>query len=241
VGGRRYRYIFDNAAAVVGPSANIYLRNMLRARRYPSPQGVFLDRRLKSAERRYLTVRLDLARDADVLMAAHDHPACTGGVSRSVARGIAAGTIRTWSAAGVPAPPSGDSIALRRAGTGSDKVVEPRFGAGYRLPAGARKAYDGGLGEAASGNTAIAAVTSWSRARSYGSSTCAIPVGGSAPTDASVRALSHPDAYPISFVMLKRLKDVRPIAAAFVKYLAGPRATDSFRKRGMLLVKDEWP
>jgi hypothetical protein len=241
VGGRRYRYIFDNAAAVVGPSANIYLRNMLRARRYPSPQGVFLDRRLKSAERRYLTVRLDLARDADVLMAAHDHPACTGGVSRSVARGIAAGTIRTWSAAGVPAPPSGDSIALRRAGTGSDKVVEPRFGAGYRLPAGARKAYDGGLGEAASGDTAIAAVTSWSRARSYGSSTCAIPVGGSAPTDASVRALSHPDAYPISFVMLKRLKDVRPIAAAFVKYLAGPRATDSFRKRGMLLVKDEWP
>ncbi|HEV7847419.1 MAG TPA: hypothetical protein VGO83_14290 [Thermoleophilaceae bacterium] len=241
VGGRRYRYIFDNAAAVVGPSANIYLRNMLRLRRYPSPQGVFLDRRLKSAERRYLTVRLDLARDADVLVAARDHPACTGGVSRSVAKGIAAGTIKTWSAAGVPAPPSGDSIALRRAGSGSDKFVEPRFGAGSRLPAGARKAYDGGLGEAASGDTAIAAVTSWSRARAYGSSTCAIPVGGSAPTDASVRALSHPNAYPISFVMLKRLKDVRPIAAAFVKYLDGPRAAESFRTRGMLLVKDVWP
>jgi hypothetical protein len=56
-----------------------------------------------------------------------------------------------------------------------------------------------------------------------------------------VRALSHPNAYPISFVMLKRLKDVRPIAAAFVKYLAGPRATDSFRKRGMLFAKGEWP
>jgi hypothetical protein len=41
--------------------------------------------------------------------------------------------------------------------------------------------------------------------------------------------------------MLKRLRDVRPIAAAFVKYLAGPRATESFRKRGMLLVKDQWP
>jgi hypothetical protein len=41
--------------------------------------------------------------------------------------------------------------------------------------------------------------------------------------------------------MLKRLREVRPIAAAFVKYLAGPRATESFRKRGMLLVKDEWP
>jgi hypothetical protein len=241
VGGRRYRYIFDNAAAVVGPSANIYLRNILRARRYPTPEGVFLDRKLKRAEKRYLEVRVDLARDADVLVATREHPACATGVSRSVARAIAAGTIKTWSAAGVPAPPSGDSISLRRAGTGSDRFVEPRFGAGYKLPAGARKAYDGGLGEAASGNTAIAAVTSWSRARSFGSSTCAIPVGGAAPTDASVRALSHPNAYPISFVMLKRLRDIRPIAAAFVKYLAGPRATESFRNRGMLFVKDDWP
>jgi hypothetical protein len=240
VGGRRYRYIFDNAAAAVGPSAGIYLRNLIRDRRYPSPAGIFLDRKLKRKERRYVKVYLDLGRDADVLVASRDHPACATGVSRSVAKGIAAGTIKTWSAAGVPAPPSGDSIALRRAGTGSDRFVEPRLGAGYKLPPDARKAYDGGLGEAASGNTAIAAVTSWSRARSYQSSTCAVPVGGSPPTDASVRALSHPNAYPISFVMLKRLRDVRPIAAAFVKYLAGPRATDSFRSRGMLLVKDDW-
>jgi hypothetical protein len=241
VGGRRYRYIFDNAAAVVGPSARLYLKNMIRNRRYPSPQGIFLDRKLKRTERRYLQVRLDLARDADVLVVARDHPACAAGVSRAVARGIAAGTIRTWSAAGIPAPPSGDSIALRRAGTGVDRFVEPRFGAGIKLPAGARAAFDGGLSAAASGDTAIAGVTSWSRARSFQASTCAVPVGGSAPTDASVRALSHRDAYPISFVMLKRLRDVRPIAAAFVKYLAGPRATDSFRKRGMLLVKDQWP
>jgi hypothetical protein len=241
LGGRRYRYIFDNAAAVVGPSARLYMRNMIRNRRYPSPQGIFLDRKLTRIERRYVQVRLDLARDADVLAVARDHPACATGVSRAVARGIAAGTIRTWSAAGIPTPPGGDSIALRRAGTGTDGFVEPRFGAGVRLPKGARAAYDGGLSQAASGNTAIAAVTSWSRARSFQASTCAVPVGGSAPTDASVRSLSHRDAYPISFVMLKRLRDVRPIAAAFVKYLAGPRATDSFRKRGMLLVKDQWP
>lgn len=241
VGGRRHRYIFDNAAAAVGASANLYLKNLLSDRRYPSPAGVFADRKLKRKEKRYLKVYIDLGRDADVLVAARDHPACITGVSRAAAKGIAAGTIRTWSAAGVPTPPSGDSIALRRAGTGSDRFVEPRLGAGSKLPAGARKAYDGGVGEAASGNTAIAAVTSWSRARSYGSSTCAIPVGGSAPTDASVRALTHPNAYPISFVMLKRLKDVRPIGAAFVKYLAGPRATESFRNRGMLLVKEQWP
>ena len=56
-----------------------------------------------------------------------------------------------------------------------------------------------------------------------------------------MRALSHPDAYPISFVTLRRLRSVRPIVAAFLKYLTGPRATASFRQRGMLLVKDAWP
>src|SRR5215213_7716475 len=241
VGGRRYRYIFDNAAAAVGPSAKLYLRNMIRARRFPSPQGIFLDRRLKAAERRYVEARVDLGRDADVLAVGRGHPACASGVSRAVVRGIAAGTIRTWSAAGVPAPASGDAIALRRAGSRVDRFVEPRFGAGIQMPQGARAAYDGGLSEAASGNPAIAAVTSWSRARSFQTTTCAVPVGGTAPSDGSVRALSHPDAYPISFVTLRSLREVRPIVAAFLKYLTGPRATASFRQRGMLLVKDAWP
>ena len=35
VGGRTHRYVFSNAAAVVGPSADIYLRNMIRGRRFP--------------------------------------------------------------------------------------------------------------------------------------------------------------------------------------------------------------
>ena len=135
-GGRTYRYTFGNAAAAVGPSAGIYLRNMIRARRYPSPEGIFLDRRLTAAERRHVKVRADLGRDADVLVVAREHPACASGVSRAVARGIAAGTIRTWSAAGVPAPSSGDGIALRRAGDGIDGFVEPRFGAGGRMPQG---------------------------------------------------------------------------------------------------------
>jgi hypothetical protein len=241
VGGRTHRYVFGNAAAAVGPSADIYMRNMIRARRFPSPQGIFLDRRLKAAERRHVQVRADLGRDADVLAVTRGHPACASGVSRGAARGIAAGTIRTWSAAGVPVPASGNTIALRRAGSGVDRFVEPRFRAGSRLPGGARAAYDGGLSEAALGNLAVAAVTSWSRARAYQVTTCAVPVSGAVPTDASVRALSHPDAYPISFVTLRRLRQVRPIAAAFMQYLTGPRATASFRQRGMLLVKETWP
>ncbi len=241
VGGRTYRYVFGNAAAVVGPSAGIYMRNMIRGRRYPSPEGIFLDRRLRAAERRHVRVRAELGRDADVLAVHRGHPACASGVSRVAARRIAAGKIRTWSAAGVPTPASGDAIALRRAGAGIERFVEPRFGAGGRLPAQARSALDGGLSEAASGDLSVAAVTSWSRARAFQQTTCAVPVGGAAPTDASVSGLSHPDAYPISFVTLRRLRTVRPIAAAFLKYLTGPRASASFRQRGMLLVKDEWP
>ena len=246
VGGQTYRYIFGNAAAGVGPSADIFLRNMIRMRRFPSPQGIFLDRRLTAAERRHVQVRADLGRDADVLVVARGHPACASGVSRAAVRGIAAGRIRSWSAAGVPKPASGDVIALRRAGDGFEGFVEPRFGARSRMPLGARAARDGGVSEAASGNLAIAAVTSWSRARAFRGATCAVPVGGAAPSDASVRALSHPDAYPISFVTLRRLgtsrdRGVRPITAAFLQYLTGPRATSSFRQRGMLLVKEAWP
>ncbi len=240
VGGRTYRYIFGNAAAAVGPSADIYLRNMIRSRRYPSPQGIFLDRRLTAAERRHVRIRADLGRDADVLAVRRGHPACDSGVSRATARGIAAGTIRSWSAAGVPTPASGDAIALRRAGSGVDRFVEPRFGSGARLPRGARAAPDGGLSDAASGNLAVAAITSWSRARSFQQTTCAVPVGGAALGDGSVAALSHPDAYPISFVTLRRLRSAGPIVAGFLKYPTGPRAIDSFRQRGMLLVDEAW-
>ena len=141
---------------------------MLGDRRYPSPAGIFVDRKLKQKEKRHLKVYLDLGRDADVLAVSQDHPACTTGDLPRGSEGHRRRDHQTWSAAGVPAPPGGNSIALRRAGTGSDKFVEPRFGAGYKLPTGARKSYDGGLGEAASGNSSIAAVTSWSRARSYG-------------------------------------------------------------------------
>ena len=242
VGGKTHRYVFGNASAAVGPSAGIYLRNLIRMRRYPSPEGIFVDRRLTDRERRHVRVRADLGRDADVLAVTRGHPACTTGVTRATARGIAAGRIRTWSAAGVAAPPGGDAIALRRAGTGVDRFVEPRFRASARLPERARAAADGGLREAASGDLAVAAVTSWSRARWFQQTTCAVPVGGAAPDDASVRALTHRDAYPITFVMLKKLRTVRPIAAAFLKYLTGPAAASSFRARGMLLLADEaWP
>src|SRR5690349_18793454 len=68
VGGKPHRYVFGTAAAVVGPSAGIYMRNMIKGRRYPSPEGIFLDRKLTAKERKHVRVRADLGRDADVLV-----------------------------------------------------------------------------------------------------------------------------------------------------------------------------
>ena len=85
VGGRTYRFVFGNAAAVVGPRPHL-LRNMIRRRRYPSPEGVFLDRRLTAAERRHVEVRADLGRDADVLVVARAPGMCFGRVARGGSR-----------------------------------------------------------------------------------------------------------------------------------------------------------
>jgi hypothetical protein len=242
--GKSYRYVFWDAAAATGGTASEYVKQMVRDRRYPDPKGVFLDRKLTAKERKHLQVRVDLGRDADVLAVTADHPACTAGVSRSAVKGIAAGKIKTWSAAGVPAPAGGDAITLRRAGMNSNEYAEPRFGAPQRLPKGMKSVSDGGLAEAANGNTSIAAVTSWSRARLFEriGRVCVVPVGGATVDDASVRALSHPDAYPISFVTFRRLRNnaVGSIVAAFVKYLTSPRATQLFREGGMLMAKGAW-
>jgi hypothetical protein len=244
VGGRTYRVIFDTAAAVVAPDIGIYMRNVARSLKYATLRGSFLDRRLTARERKQFKVRADLGRDADVLVTSQDHPACSSGVSRSTVKRIAAGSIRTWSAAGVPTPESGDSISLRRATNAAGDQAEPRFGATYKKPRGARLVRDGGLSEAASGDQSIAAVTSWSRARAYSTTTCAVPVGGSAPTDQSVRALTHRDAYPITFIT-PRWKNppriITGITAAFVKFVSGRTAAEQFRQRGMLPAKGAWP
>ena len=244
VGGRTYRVIFETASAVVAPDIGIYLRNTARSLKYASLRGSFLDRRLTARERKQFKVRADLGRDADVLVASREHPACTSGVSRSAAKRIASGSIRTWSAAGVPKPAGGDSIALRRASNTSGDQAEPRFGASYKTPRGARLARDGGLSEAASGNQSIAAVTSWSRARAYATTTCAVPIGGAAPTDKSVRALTHADAYAITYITPRWKRPPRivtAITAAFVKFVKGRDAAEQFRQRGMLPAKGAWP
>ena len=239
--GRSYRFVFSTASAAVAPDITPALRSMTRYRRYPTPVGAFVDRRLTARERKVLRVRADLGRDADVLAVAPDNPACADGLTRAAARGIASGKLRTWAAAGVSGP---ETISLVRKSNTAGDTAEPRFGASYKTPAGARRARDGGLSLVASGNSSVAAVTSWGKARIYGSSICVVKIGGVAPTDESVRSLRNPDSYPILYVTPRWIKpeaSFRAIEKAFLKFLTGADAESQFKARGMLIRGASWP
>ena len=243
-GGKTFRFFYQNSA-VVWPDTALILSTL--ARRYASTMaGAFVDRRLTARQRKRLAVHADLGRDADVLVVARDHPVCSAGLTASQARGIARGSVERWSR--VVNLPVGepDAIALRveKGSTGS-KV--PRWGVrdGRKYARGARGAADGGLAQAAAGDQAVAGLTSWTRARAYGSSVCSVPIDGVAPTDATVFALSYPAAFPISYVVPRSpfgaSKLSRAMMTGFVDWLRGADAAEQFRARGMMLVADGIP
>ena len=242
--GKRYRFYYANSA-VVWPHSGMIL-STLTGRYASSVAGGFADRRLNAKQRKRLVVRADLGRDADVLVVARDHPACSAGLTAAQARAIARGTVERWSQ--VVALPAGapDKIALRvELDTTGGKV--PRWGLrdGRKYPRSARGAADGGLGQAAAGDQAVAALTSWTRARAYGAGVCSVPIDGVAPTDATVFALSYPAAFPITYVVprspFRASKLSRAIMKGFTDWLRGPEAAELFRSRGMMLVVDGPP
>ncbi len=243
-GGKTFRFFYENSA-VVWPNTGLIL-STLSARYASATAGGFVDRRLTAKQRKRLAVRADLGRDADVLVVAKDHPACGAGLTASQARGIARGSITRWSQ--VVAVPAGapDAIAVRtEVGSAGEKV--PRWGVrdGRKYAPGARGAADGGLAQAAGGDQAVAGLTSWTRARAYASTVCSVPIGGVAPTDATVFGLSYPAAFPISYVVPRspfgasRLS--RAMMKGFVDWLRGADAAALFRARGMMLVADGPP
>jgi hypothetical protein len=242
--GKRFRFYYQNSA-VVWPHNGLIL-STLAGRYASSVAGGFVDRRLTAKQRRRLVVRADLGRDADVLIVAKGHPACSAGLTTAQARSIARGTIERWSQ--VVALPAGapDEIAVRVEQTSTGGKV-PRWGVrdGRKYAKSARGATDGGLGQAAAGDLAVAGLTSWTRARAYGGSVCSVPIDGVAPIDATVFALSYPAAFPITYVVPRRpfraSKLSRAIMKGFIDWLRGPEAGEQFRSRGMMLVADGPP
>jgi hypothetical protein len=240
-GGRTFHFLYQNSA-VVWPRTSMILSTL--AGRYASTvAGGFVDAPLTAKQRKRLVVRLDLGRDADVLAVAKDHPACGAGLTTAQARGIARGTITRWSAVVAGAP---GAIAVRvEAPMPGAKV--PRWGVrdAREYAKGTKGAPDGGLGAAGQGDQTVAALTSWSRARAYASTVCAVPIDGVAPTDASVFARSYPAAFPIGYVVPRRpfraTRHSRAVMRGFIDWLGGADAAKLLRARGMMLVADGPP
>ena len=243
-GGKSYRFLYQNSA-VVWPHNELILSTL--SKRYASSvAGGFVDRRLTARQRKRLVARLDLGRDADVLVVAKGHPACGAGLTAAQAADIARGKIERWSQ--VVSLPVGapDKIAVR-AESESTGFKVPRWGlrASRDYAKGSVGAVDGGLAQAAGGDQAVAGLTSWSRARAYGAVVCTVPIAGVTPTDATVFALSYPAAYPISYVVprspFRASKLSRAIMKGFLDWLGGADAAALFRARGMMLVADGPP
>jgi hypothetical protein len=243
-GGKSFRFLYQNSA-VVWPHNELILSTL--SKRYASSvAGGFVDRRLTARQRKRLVVRLDLGRDADVLVVAKSHPACGAGLTTGQAADIARGKIERWSQ--VVSLPAGapDTIAVR-AESDSTGFKVPRWGlrASRDYAKGSAGAADGGLAQAARGDQAVAGLTSWSRARAYGAAVCSVPIAGIAPSDATVFALSYPAAYPISYVVpskpFRPSKLSRAIMKGFVDWLGSADTAALFRARGMLLVTDGPP
>jgi hypothetical protein len=215
--------------------------------------AIVVDRPLTRAEKGRFEVLADLYRDADVLVVAAGHPAC-GGITRKAARDVAEGRATRWSQ--VVAGAGADAIKLRYPADGFGNGV-PHLGVRWvgrfnkqRVaygPAG-KPAGDGGVSLAAGGDQAVAAITTWSRVRGLGASVCAVPLGGIAPTDASVASLRYPEAFPVLYAVGRR-RDASAFARAQTvvvrrevrAFLRSERCKALLRGQGVLVVGDPLP
>ena len=203
--------------------------------------GLLADRRLTRREARRVIRLADLYRDADVLVVAAGHPACAG-IGRAQARAIATGRITRWSQV-VPGAPV-DAIRVRHL-VDSGGAAVPHLGTGWigrlnnwrvNYAAGAVGDSDGGVARARAGDASVAAVTTWSRVRAAPAGVCVVPLNGVAPSDETVRSLRYPEAFPVSYVVTRRI--VARSAAGRASIAVQRRAMRTFlrsaRLRGML-------
>lgn len=245
LGGNTFRGIWAPASVGV-PSTTEGLARIQR--RYATPtDGLLADRTLTKAERARVIALAELYRDADVLVVAAGHPACAG-ITRAQARAIADGRITRWSQVVTGAPADAIRVTHLVDGTGTAAIHMGTRWVGklnrWRVTyaPGAVGAADGGVSRAAAGDASVAAVTTWSRVRFAGSSVCAVPLDGVAPTDDTVRSLSYPEAFPVTYVVTRTLRGRTALDRAAVAvqrramraFLNSPGLRDTLTKRGFL-------
>ena len=190
----------------------------------------------------------DLYRDADVLVVAAGHPACAG-LTVAQARAIARGSVTRWSqvVAGAPA----DAIRVRHPVDASGEGV-PHLGTRWvgrlnrwrvNYAPGAVGARDGGVAAAAA-DPSIAAITTWSRLRQGPAGVCAVPLNGVAPSDAAVAGLAYPEAFPVAYVVTRRVVgggQTVVMRRAMAAHLNSAKVKAMLRGQGLLVVGDPLP
>lgn len=234
-------------AAVSTLSATDGLATLRRdARDGSGGQAVLADRALTRAEARRFTVLAEVYRDADVLVVAAGHPACAG-LTRGQARSIASGRVTRWSqvVAGAPVEPIRVVHPIDAAGDPVPHLGTRWAGSGVRwrvtYAPGATGAADGGVGRAAGGDPGVAAITTWSRIRGRTGGICAVPLGGVAPDDGTVAALTYPEAFPVRLVATRAVPGRSAEARAHVRvlrremsaYLRSPAFRAALAQRGL--------
>jgi hypothetical protein len=259
---RVYRYRIGSRV-FVGPwtpastsvtTASVALRSIdknVYSRSSAATQGVLVDRRLSARERRRFKTLAELYRDGDVLVVAAGHPACAG-LTRAQARSIASGGVTRWSQ--VVAGAGADAIKVRYPVSSSGFGV-PHFGAKVvgkynkqrlNYARGAVGAQDGGVGAAAQGDQAIAAITTWSRVRTRSGGICVVPLDGVAPSDATVAGLRYPEAFPVAYVVLRHVPRLDAVGRAKITvmrramrtFLRSERLRELLRRQGLLVAGD---
>ena len=199
--GKRYALFWSNFQ--VGHSG-MGATGAIAAARRARDQSAFVDRPLTAAEARSFAA-VPLWRDADVLVVRPDNPACQAGVSRAAAGDLLAGRSRTWSVLGVPAPAAGGNAVHLTVSSLVDKPALSLQPFGVARSPSAR--LDPGVHAiAAVADPAAVVAMPWSAARSYveAGSACAVPVGGVAPSAATIRDGSYPGAYTVSWAYPRR-------------------------------------
>ena len=214
-------------------------------------QGVLVDRRLSARERRRFKTLAELYRDGDVLVVAAGHPACAG-LTRAQVRSIATGGITRWSQ--VVAGASADVIKVRYPASSSGFGV-PHFGVKVvgkynkqrlNYASGAVGAQDGGVAAAAQGDQAIAAITTWSKVRARSSGICVVPLDGVGASDATVAGLRYPGAFPVEYVVLRKVPRLDAVGRAKItvmrramrSFLRSERLKALLRPQGVLVAGD---
>jgi hypothetical protein len=168
----------------------------MAAARHAQGQSAFIDRPLSAAESKTFAA-VPVWRDADVLLARTESSLCTDGVSPAAVRNVLKGSVRTWTALGATvAPGASDAIQLTVASKLDEpQVALPAFGL-LRFPSA--RLVPGASALAALNDPSALVLMPWSSARpAIGRFACAIPIGGTAATEATIRKGTYPGAYTV--------------------------------------------